>query len=158
MKTVKAIAKETAKVTAPEVETVPEKKTASKNEVKADKKETVKKETKAEAEKAASTAAEAPKKAEEPKAAAAKTKTAPEKKTPAKKAPAKKAAIKETVFLQYGGKEISNEDVVKKVKEIWTKTLKNKVGDIKTISIYLKPEENMAYYVINDDVTGSVEL
>ncbi|MEE0419616.1 MAG: DUF6465 family protein [Lachnospiraceae bacterium] len=158
MKTVKAIAKETAKVTAPEVETVPEKKTASKTEVKADKKETVKKETKAEAEKAAPTAAEAPKKAEEPKAAVAKTKTAPEKKTPAKKAPAKKAAIKETVFLQYGGKEISNEDVVKKVKEIWTKTLKNKVGDIKTISIYLKPEENMAYYVINDDVTGSVEL
>lgn len=75
-----------------------------------------------------------------------------------KKAPAKKAAIKEAVYLQYQGKEISQQDIVKQIKEIWTKQLKNKVGDIKSITIYLKPEENTAYYVVNDEVKGNIEL
>lgn len=78
--------------------------------------------------------------------------------TAAKKAPAKKAALKETVVLQYAGKEIEYTDVMKKVKEYWTKKLKNKVGDMKSVTVYLKPEEDKAYFVINDDETGSVEL
>ena len=76
----------------------------------------------------------------------------------AAKAPAKKTDVKEEVFLQYQGKEINKDELLKAVKEIWTKQLKNKVGDMKTVSLYLKPEENMAYYVINGDVTGSIEL
>lgn len=79
-------------------------------------------------------------------------------KTVAKKAPAKKSAVKETVYLQYMGKEIDKDALTKQVKEIWTKQLKNKVADLKSITLYLKPEENMAYYVINNDVTGSIEL
>ena len=47
---------------------------------------------------------------------------------------------------------------MKQVKEIWTKQMKKKVGDMKTVTIYLKPEENMAYYVINEEVTGNIEL
>lgn len=82
-----------------------------------------------------------------------------EKKTAvAKKEPVKKPVLKETVYLQYAGKEISSQEIQKEVKEYWTKTLKNKVGDIKSLTIYLKPEENAAYFVINDDVTGSIEL
>lgn len=76
----------------------------------------------------------------------------------ATKTAVKKAAVKETVYLQYMGKEINKEDLMKQVKEIWTKQLKNKAGDMKSVTLYLKPEENKAYYVINDDVTGSVEL
>lgn len=76
----------------------------------------------------------------------------------ATKTAAKKTAVKETVYLQYMGKEINKEDLMKQVKEIWTKQLKNKAGDMKSVTLYLKPEENKAYYVINDDVTGSVEL
>ena len=60
--------------------------------------------------------------------------------------------------LQYLGKEINKDDLVKQVKDIWTKELKNKAGDLKSVTLYLKPEENMAYYVINDDVTGSIAL
>lgn len=75
----------------------------------------------------------------------------------AAKAPAKKP-LKETVYLQYMGKEIDKDIVVKKVKEVWTKEMKNKVGDIHTLTLYLKPEENKAYYVINGEVSGSVEL
>lgn len=76
----------------------------------------------------------------------------------ATKTAAKKTAVKETVYLQYMGKEISKEELMKQVKEIWTKQLKNKAGDMKSVTLYLKPEENRAYYVINGDVTGSVEM
>ena len=81
--------------------------------------------------------------------------------TEAKKTVAKaaeKKAVKETVYLQYMGKEISKDDLMKQVKDIWTKQMKKKVGDMKTVTLYLKPEENKAYYVINGDVTGSVEM
>ncbi|MEE0283914.1 MAG: DUF6465 family protein [Lachnospiraceae bacterium] len=76
----------------------------------------------------------------------------------AKRTTTRKTAVKETVYLQYLGKEINKDDLVKQVKDIWTKELKNKAGDLKSITLYLKPEENMAYYVINDDVTGSIAL
>lgn len=95
------------------------------------------------------------------KKAAAKTaeaKPAAEKKAPAKKAPAKKTAVKEEVILQFYGKEIKTEELMKQVKTIWTKELKKKVGDMKSVSLYVKPEENAVYYVVNDDVTGKIEL
>ncbi len=105
------------------------------------------------------TVKEAATKAEEKtvKAAAAKTEETTVKPA-AKKAPAKKTALKETIVLQFAGREIDSADVVKKAKEYWTKELKNKAGDMKSVTIYLKPEENKAYFVINGDVTGSTEL
>jgi hypothetical protein len=75
----------------------------------------------------------------------------------AAKAPAKKV-YKETVYLQYLGKEIDKDDVIRRIKEVWTKELNHKIGDIHTLTVYMKPEENLAYYVINGDVTGSVTL
>ena len=92
-------------------------------------------------------------KAEEVKEAVKETAKAPTKRTTTRK-----TAVKETVYLQYLGKEINKDDLVKQVKDIWTKELKNKAGDLKSVTLYLKPEENMAYYVINDDVTGSIAL
>lgn len=138
-KTVKTTTKEAAKTTAAKTE-VP---------VKAEAKVPAVKKTAAKA---------AASRQEEPKAAAPAKEAAAEKAEPAKKAPAKKAAIKETVYLQYLGKEISHQDIVKQVKEVWTKQLKKKVGEIKSITIYFKPEENTAYYVVNNDVTGSIAL
>ena len=94
-------------------------------------------------------------KAAEKKAPAKKTAA---KKTAAKKAPAKKAELKTEMYLQFYGKEYSDKEILQKVKEIWTKVLKNKVGDMKDVKIYLKPEESKAYYVINGDTTGEVNL
>ena len=90
------------------------------------------------------------------KKASAKKTTA--KKTTAKKAPAKKAELKTEMYLQFYGKEYSDKEILQKVKEIWTKVLKNKVGDMKDVKIYLKPEESKAYYVVNGDTTGEVDL
>lgn len=80
------------------------------------------------------------------------------KETTAKKTTTRKATVKETVYLQYLGKEINKDDLVKQIKELWAKERKNKAGDLKSITLYLKPEENRAYYVVNDDVTGSIAL
>lgn len=98
------------------------------------------------------------------KAAEAKTEVKAEAKAAApKKAPAKKTAAKaelkvETV-LQFAGKEVTEKDLLKQVKEVWTKELKNKVGDMKAVKIYVKPEETAAYYVVNDgEATGKIEL
>ena len=93
----------------------------------------VKAEAKAEAPKAEA------KKAEEPKKESAK-------KTPAKRTAAKD--IKTSVVVQFAGKEVAEKDLIAAVKKAYTKK-GNKVGDIKTIEIYVKPEESAAYYVVN---------
>lgn len=80
------------------------------------------------------------------------------KKTAAKKSTAKKAELKTEMFLQFAGKEYTEKEILQKVKEIWTKNLKRKVGEMKDVKIYLKPEEAAAYYVVNGDTTGRVEL
>lgn len=73
----------------------------------------------------------------------------------------RKAAIKKEVktriLIQHQGKEIDTKDLIAAVKKEWTKG-KNKVSDIKSIDLYVKPEDEAAYYVINGDVTGKVVL
>lgn len=69
-----------------------------------------------------------------------------------------KREIKTELFLQFSGKEYTQKDILQKVKVVWTKGLRNKVGDMKEVKIYLKPEEAAAYYVINGDTTGKVDL
>ena len=66
--------------------------------------------------------------------------------------------LKETVYLQYAGKEIDKDKILKRVKEVWTKQMKRKVGEMHTLTLYLKPEENKAYFVVNGDITGSVTM
>ena len=77
---------------------------------------------------------------------------------PTARTAAKKAEVKTELFLQFAGREYTQEEVLQKVKNVWTKELKNKVGDMKDVKIYLKPEEFAAYYVINGDTTGKVDL
>ena len=117
------------------------------------KKEEVKKEApKAEVKK------EAPKKAEVKKAEAKKApakKEAP-KKAAAKKAPAKKAEVKETFAVQFAGKDYASDVIVKLVKDAY-KATKNKAA-IKTLNVYVNTDDSRAYYVINDEFHGSVEL
>lgn len=77
-------------------------------------------------------------------------------KTTTKKAAAKK--IESSVVLQFDGKEYTDEDLVKIAKDVWKYDLKQKVGDFKSVKLYVKPEENTVYYVINDDVTGEFAI
>ena len=148
-------------------------KTAEKKEtVKAEPVKTAEKTVKAEPAKAIETKKDTTKKLEtkaavlvntpEKKAEEKAVKKAPVKKTTAKK-PAvkktvKKAEVKTEMFLQFAGKEFTEKELFQKVKDVWTKELKNKVGDMKDVKIYLKPEESAAYYVVNGVESGKVVL
>ena len=111
--------------------------------------------------KAAEAKAPAAKKTAEEKAPAAK-------KTAAKKAPAKSAEKKETtkktttsrkkvtesVCVQFAGNEYDVAAIVEKAKAAYQGDAKN----MKDIKVYVKPEDGMAYFVVNGEETGSVAL
>ncbi len=156
MAEVKKAAKVIAK-TASVKEAKPEEVKVKAAEVKAEVKDTPKAEVKAEVKEAAKAPAKktaAAKKEPAKKTAAAKKE--PAKKTAAaKKAPAKKAAVKETVNFQFRGKSYTPDDLLKSCRDVWKYDLGGKEEDIKTMELYVKPEENTTYYVINGDITGS---
>ena len=60
------------------------------------------------------------------------------------------------VYIQFMGREVYTKNILSNVRRIWTDELGKKEKDLKDIKIYIKPEENKAYYVINGDITGSV--
>ena len=111
-------------------------------------------EVKAEVKKEAVKKTAAAKKAPANKAPAAKKETV--KKETVKKAPAaKKPVVKEEVNFQFSGKSYTSEDLIRITRDVWKYDLNGKEEDIQSIELYVKPEENTAYYVINGDVTGS---
>ena len=125
----KAVEKTTEKVEKA-VEKTTEKVAEKAAEVKADVKDTVKKTT--------------------AKAAKA-TKTAKEAK------PAKKEPVKPEIIVQYQNSEVDTAAVEERVKAQFVAE-GHKAGFIRKLSIYIKPEEYSAYYVINDKFSGRVDL
>lgn len=73
----------------------------------------------------------------------------------AAKKPAAKKEINVKTVVEYYGKQVDEKDIIANVKKAWTKSGK-KVGDIKNIELYIKPEEAAGYYVINKTETGAV--
>lgn len=65
-----------------------------------------------------------------------------------------KTEIKTKVYVQYGGKEISVDMLTEEVKKAYAAT-GHKASEIKTVSLYVKPEEDVAYFVVNGE--GSEE-
>lgn len=162
-KAVKPVAKVAETAAAPKVEV--KKPVAT---VAAPKAEEKKEAPKVEEKKDAAPKAVAVKKAAAPKAAAkkeaapkaaVKKETAPKaaaKKAPAKKA-AKKAELKIALHVQFSGKSYAQEDLEKIAKDVWKYDLKQKVRDLTNIDLYVKPEENKVYYVMNQ-FTGSFDI
>ena len=100
--------------------------------------------------------AAAPAKKEEPaKKAAAPAKKAAPAKAEAKKPVAKKTELKSEISVQFGGKSYSQEELLKIAKDVWKYDLKQKAADLTSVELYVKPEENMVYYVMNKEITGS---
>lgn len=88
-------------------------------------------------------------------------KKAPAKTTAAKKtakvATAKKADIKkEEIFIQFAGFEFSDSELIEKVKANYVAATGKKI--IKNVKLYVKPEEMMVYYVVNEKYLGKVAL
>ena len=128
------------------------------SEVKATEKKAVVTADKAETKKAAAVKTavekkETVKKEAAPKKEAAAKKEPVKKETAAKKAPARRTAakkaedVKATVTIQFAGKEVGAKNILEEAKKAFAAA--NKGVEIKTIDIYVKPEENAAYYVVN---------
>ncbi len=66
------------------------------------------------------------------------------------------AAIKTKIELQYADKSITSEELVERAKAACESEYG--VKGAKDIQLYVKPEENKAYYVVNNKMTGSIDL
>ena len=67
------------------------------------------------------------------------------------------AAMKMKTFVEYSGKQVEEKEVIANIKKVWVEA-GNKVGDIMTLELYIKPEEATVYYVINETEKGSIEF
>ena len=88
---------------------------------------------------------------------AAEKKPAAKKATTTKKAAttAKAAKVENNIYVQFSGMEFDTAAIEKAVKADYT--AKNGKKDMKSVSIYIKPEDMKAYYVI-DGIIGDVAL
>ncbi|MDE6530396.1 MAG: hypothetical protein K2K96_06455 [Lachnospiraceae bacterium] len=96
------------------------------------------------------TAAKPAVKKAEPKKAAAKP--------AAKKAEPKKAAMVQNTYIQYQNETYNEADLVALAEKLWTKDMKKKAADLKSLELYIKPQERMAYCVFNKKETGSFAI
>lgn len=131
---------------------VSEPKADAKADVKAEVEKAVEKTTEKVAEKAAEVKADVKDTVKKTTAKAAKAaKTAKEAK------PAKKEPVKPEIIVQYQNSEVDTAAVEERVKAQFVAE-GHKAGFIRKLSIYIKPEEYSAYYVINDKFSGRVDL
>lgn len=93
-------------------------------------------------------------KAAAPKKAAPKAAT---KTTTTKTAKTAKEAASQNVYIQFAGKEVKAEELVEQVKALWTAE-GHRASSIKSLEVYVKPEDMAAYYVINGKENGKIEL
>ncbi len=74
------------------------------------------------------------------------------------KKPAAKVAVKELVKVEFAGKSYTNEDFVKIAKDVWVYDLQKEASQMKSLELYVKPEEALVYYVVNGEITGSFAI
>ena len=121
------------------------KKTTATEEKKTTAAKTAKAETKATAAKTTKTAAA--------KTTVAKTeeKAAPAKKPAAKKAAAK--AVEAKVYIEFNGAKVPVDEIVENVKATYKANGGN--DEIKSLEVYVQPNESAAYFVVNGEPTGN---
>ena len=79
------------------------------------------------------------------------------KKSTTAKTETKKVEKKDEVFVQFAGEEFVVEEVMEKAKAAYVAE-GHRACAIKSVRLYIKPEERKAYYVINDKAAGSIDL
>ena len=81
-----------------------------------------------------------------------------EKKTTAKKETAvKDSGVTANVVLQHYGKDTNINEIIENVKKSYVAD-GHKSTSIKSLNVYLKPEDGFAYFVINESYAGKVDL
>lgn len=64
--------------------------------------------------------------------------------------------LTEDMVIQFGAHEVSVAEISEKVKKSYLSGEGS--AEINKLKIYVKPEDNKAYYVVNDETEGNVEL
>ena len=65
--------------------------------------------------------------------------------------------MKTNVIIQAYGLEIFESEIIAKIKEKWV-VEGNLVKSIKSLVMYVKPEEKKVYYIINDTINGDIDI
>lgn len=126
------------------------KKTTATEEKKTTAAKTAKAETKATAAKTTKTAA-AKTTVAKTTATKAEEKAAPAKKPAAKKAAAK--AVEAKVYIEFNGAKVPVDEIVENVKATYKANGGN--DEIKSLEVYVQPNESAAYFVVNGEPTGN---
>lgn len=71
---------------------------------------------------------------------------------------ATKKTLKTSIVVQSSGREITDKEIIASIKKAWTEETGKKVGDMETLTVYVKADEAAAYYVVNEAETGKVEF
>ena len=68
--------------------------------------------------------------------------------------------MKSTFNVEFGTNQIESKAVIANAKKIWIDEggQNRKVKDLKTMDLYVKPEDNAVYYVLNEEETGCFPL
>jgi len=77
------------------------------------------------------------------------------KKAPAKRAPKKKAAVA-TVTVEFAGRQMAITDIAAKAEAAYLEGHKDAV--VETVDVYVKPEEGVAYYVVNGEGSADFKI
>ena len=76
-----------------------------------------------------------------------------------KKPAAKRSTRKSTkveLFIEYNGVQVSSDHIIENVKA--TYAANGGKSDAKSLKIYLKPEDNAAYYVVDEDTSEKMDV
>ena len=71
---------------------------------------------------------------------------------------ATKKTLKTSIVVQSSGREITDKEIIASIMKAWTEETGKKVGDMETLTVYVKADEAAAYYVVNEAETGKVEF
>lgn len=66
-------------------------------------------------------------------------------------------AMKSNIYVEYKGNQTACKDILAAAKKVWVSD-GNKVKDLDTVDLYVKPEENAVYYVFNGEKSGKIDL
>ena len=66
-------------------------------------------------------------------------------------------SMKSNVFIDYLGQQVEEKELIKKAKALWV-SKGNKVKDLTELNVYVKPEENVAYCVFNNNDTDKFNI
>lgn len=77
-------------------------------------------------------------------------------KAPAVKPAPAKAEVEKSVFVEFGGKQLKVKDVLAQAEKAYEES--HTGTEVKSIELYISPEQNAAYYVVNGEASEDFKI